>query len=93
MTFNTNHSLRTSYEIQTLSNAGKLIEIMKAKMKEHNTDSVKLSFIVLKGNAIQLHDVFECFCTLILNKITFNQCERRRGILPKRMNWHENGKY
>ena len=94
MTFNTNHLLRrTSYEMQTLSNAGKLIETMKAKMKEHNIDSVELSFTVLKGNAIQFHDAFECFCTLILNKSNFNQCERRRGILPKRMIWHENGKY
>lgn len=62
-------------------------------MKEHNIDSVELSFTVLKGNAIQFHDAFEGFCTLILNKSNFNQCERRRGILPKRMIWHENGKY
>lgn len=38
--------------MQTLSSAGKLIEIIKAKMKEHNIDSVELSFIVLKGNTI-----------------------------------------
>ena len=29
--------------MQTLSSAGKLIEIIKAKMKEHNIDSVELS--------------------------------------------------
>lgn len=69
MTLNTNHSLRTtSYKMQTLSNVGKLIEIMKEKMKAHNTDAVELSFIVLKGNRTQFHDVFKCSCTLILNK-------------------------
>lgn len=31
MTFNTNHSLRTLYEMQTLSNVGKQIEIMEEK--------------------------------------------------------------
>lgn len=53
--------------MQTLSSAGKLIEIIKAKMKEHNIDSVELSFIVLKGNTIQFYSTFECFCSLILN--------------------------
>lgn len=31
MTFNTNHLLRTAYEMQTLSNIEKLIETMKEK--------------------------------------------------------------
>ena len=56
--------------MQTLSSAGKLIEIIKAKMKEHNIDSVELSFMVFKGNTIQFYSAFECFCSFILNICT-----------------------
>lgn len=86
MTFNTNHLLRwTSYEMQTLSSAGKLIEIIKAKMKEHNIDSVELSFIELKGNTIQFYSAFECFCSLILNKVPLTNV--------KESDQAQNGKY
>jgi hypothetical protein len=45
MTLNTNHLFRrTSYEMQTLSDVGKLKEIMEKKMKENNMHSVEFFY-------------------------------------------------
>ena len=54
-------------------------------MKEHNIDSVELSFIVLKGNTIQFYSAFECFCSFILNKVPLTNV--------KESDQAQNGKY